>query len=60
MFTAHSYDATWLAAIALMYAHENENAHNISGLARGLRKISDPEQTPIELSSSGWNQIKTV
>ena len=57
-FTAHSYDATWLAAAAILYAHENETPHNIDGLARGLRKLSDPNHPQLELSTSGWNQIK--
>ena len=58
VFTAHSYDATWLAATAILYAHRNESPHDINGLARGLRKISGPIHPQIELSTSGWNQIK--
>jgi len=57
-FAAHTYDATWLGVTALMYADANEAPHDIKGLARGLRQISDTEQPEITFSQTGWNQIK--
>jgi ABC-type branched-subunit amino acid transport system substrate-binding protein len=59
VFAAHTYDATWLAATALMWAHTNEEPHSIEGLARGLRQISDPNGPEVNLNPDDWNQLRT-
>ena len=58
VFAAHTYDATWLAATALMWANTNEEPHSIKGLARGLRQISDPNGPELNLNTDDWNQLR--
>ena len=60
VFAAHTYDATWLAASALTWANANETSHDILGLARGLRNLSDTTSNEVRLSPEGWNQIETA
>lgn len=58
VFAAHTYDATWLAATALLWSNQHETAHDINGLARGLRQLSDPNGVEIPLTPNGWNQLQ--
>lgn len=51
-FTVHTYDATWLLALATAWAHYNEADTGGRALARGLRRISAGETVPIRFA--GW------
>lgn len=54
-FTAHAYDAAWLAAYGVAWADAQEGGVSGLGIARGLRQISDGEA--VEIRSSGWEGV---
>lgn len=51
-FTPHSYDAAWLVAYGIAWAHLVEGDIDGVGIARGLRRISGGE--PIDLAPASW------
>ena len=57
VFAAHTYDATWLAFLSILWVEYNEkleNGWNYAPYARGLRNVSDTSEG-IELSPNNWN-----
>lgn len=58
-YSAHMYDATWLAVYGTAWAHyQRDGELNGLNLAYGLQQISAPGQEPTPVSSSTWNAIK--
>lgn len=53
-FTAHAYDAAWLVLYGSAYATFEDGAVTGTGIAKGLRRISDPSGTEIEIRGSQW------
>lgn len=54
-FTPHSYDAAWLILYATAWSYFNEGEITGTGIARGLRKLSDGKAVEIEPIS--WNTV---
>lgn len=54
-FTAHAYDAGWLAAYALAWAALNEPRVDGTALGRGLRRVS--EGTPLDVGELTWVDV---
>lgn len=60
VFAAHTYDAMWLGAVAIGWAHYNGNPYNPSDLGRGIRSIADTtSMTELDLTDASWPQIRT-
>ena len=57
-YTAYAYDAAWLVIYGAAWAHYNEVAVNGLGIARGLRYISDPGGTDVDIGPSAWNSVR--
>jgi branched-chain amino acid transport system substrate-binding protein len=56
-FSAHAYDASWLAIAGAAWSHYQEGAITGLGAARGLRKLSDSSGPSYDLSQTDWNSI---
>lgn len=54
-FTPHSYDAAWLVAYGIAWAHYVEGDIDGIGIARGLRRISGGE--PIDIAPMSWRTV---
>lgn len=54
-FTAHAYDAGWLAAYALAWAALNEPQIDRRALGRGLRRLSDGD--PLDVGELTWADV---
>jgi len=52
-FTAQSYDAAWLALYGVGWATFNESAVTGTGIARGLRRVSDGAPFDVRASTLG-------
>ncbi|MEM9696699.1 MAG: ABC transporter substrate-binding protein [Myxococcota bacterium] len=60
-FAAQAYDAAWLILYGAASAYvETRSEVTGAGIARGLRKISDPAGTPVELRGSQWPRARQV
>lgn len=67
VFSAHAYDAAWLALAGLAWATHNEPAVTGIGAARGLRRVSDPNYTDpnppfnpsTEIGPGAWTTIQS-
>ena len=57
-FNAYAYDAAWLVVYGAAWAHYNETAINGLGIARGLRYISDPGGSDVDVGPSAWNALR--
>ncbi|MCA9615521.1 MAG: hypothetical protein KC586_22350, partial [Myxococcales bacterium] len=57
-FTAHAYDAGWLATYALAWAALQETRVDARGLGRGLRRLS--EGTAIDVGELSWPDVMTA
>ncbi|WP_428261165.1 ABC transporter substrate-binding protein [Haliangium sp.] len=56
IFTANAFDAAWVVALGVAWAHYQENEITGLGVARGLRKLSNKDGMTANLgSSSGWS-----
>ncbi len=54
-YSAHSYDATWLAIYSTSWSLANEGKISSLGMARGLRKVSSG--TSVEIRPTSWNTV---
>lgn len=57
VYTAHTWDATWLAMAGVAWAVSNEDGVTGVGIARGLRRVSDTKPDPLALGSESWTSI---
>lgn len=53
-FVAHAYDAGWLVALGAAWALLREDGLTGTNIAKGLRRISDPEATPMDVRGDSW------
>ncbi len=56
-YTAYAYDAAWLVIYGTAWAHYNEGSMSGLGVARGLRQISKPGATEIDVGPTQWNAL---
>ena len=56
-YTAYAYDAAWLVIYGTAWAHYNEGSMSGLGVARGLRQISKPGATEIDIGPTQWNAL---
>ncbi|MCP4805000.1 MAG: ABC transporter substrate-binding protein [Proteobacteria bacterium] len=56
VYTAYSYDASWLAIYGTAWSHYDEGEIYGVGMARGLRNISSGTET--EIRPTRWNEVK--
>jgi len=56
-YTAFAYDAAWLVIYGTAWAHYNEGAMTGLGVARGLRQVSKPGSTEIDIGPSTWTTL---
>jgi branched-chain amino acid transport system substrate-binding protein len=57
-YTAYAYDAAWLVIYGVAWAHYNETSISGIGIARGLRDISDPSGSDVDVGPSSWNSLR--
>ncbi len=57
-FTAHAYDASWLAIAGAAWSWYSEDAITGLGSARGLRKVSSGDT--LAVGPNDWNDIKAA
>jgi ABC-type branched-subunit amino acid transport system substrate-binding protein len=56
-YTAFAYDAAWLVIYGTAWAHYNEGAMTGLGVARGLRQVSKPGSTEIDIGPTTWTTL---
>ncbi len=56
VYTAHSWDAAWLALYGVAWSAANEGAITGTGIARGLRRVSAGD--PVDISPTRWSQVR--
>lgn len=54
-FTAHAYDAGWLALYGVVWSAFQEGGVTPRGVARGLRRVSDG--TPVDVGELSWGTV---
>ncbi len=52
IYTAYAYDASWLAMYAVAWSTFNEGGLSGTGMARGMRKVS--QGIDVEIRPTGW------
>ena len=57
VFSAFSYDATWIGLYGLIWAHYQEDPSSGTSIARGLRNLSDTSGMGIPISLSSWTDV---
>ena len=57
VFAAHTYDATWLAAISILWAHAEGELHSPQAYGRALRSVSKMDESEISLEPRFWNGL---
>ena len=57
-FSAHTYDAAWLAIVGAAWSHHNEDGITGLGSARGLRNVSSGDDH--DAGPNSWNDIKAA
>ena len=57
VFSAFSYDATWIGLYGLIWAHYQGDPSSGLSIARGLRKLSEPSGMSISVSLSSWTDV---
>ena len=57
VYSAYTYDATWLALYGFAWSYFQEETSTYQGIARGLRKISHTESATVNTDGSGWATI---
>ena len=55
-FTAHAYDAAWILLYGTAWAHHREDAVTGTGIARGLRRLS--QGVDVRVEPAEWNEVK--
>jgi ABC-type branched-subunit amino acid transport system substrate-binding protein len=58
VYTAHTWDAAWLAIYGVAWAAANEDGLTGTNVARGLRHVS--LGTPISINPTSWSQVQAV
>ena len=59
VFSAHTYDAVWLGALSIAWAHYQQTPYNLTELGRGIRNTADGDVVEeLELTKSNWPQIR--
>lgn len=58
VYTAHTWDAAWLAIYGVAWSAANEDAISGTNVARGLRHVS--LGTPISINPTSWSQVRAV
>lgn len=58
-FSAHAYDAAWMAIAGSVWSRYQEGEISGLGTARGLRKLSDPQGQVYDLSQNQWSLISS-
>lgn len=58
VFAAHTYDAMWLGALSIAWAHYQQTPYNLQELGRGIRNIADTTASDIELKKDNWVLIR--
>lgn len=59
VFAAHTYDAMWLGALSIAWAHYQQAPFDLKELGRGIRNIADTNATSeIELKKENWALIR--
>jgi len=56
-FSAHAYDASWMAIAGAAWSQYHEGEITGIGTARGLRKLSDSSGPSYDLSQTNWSSI---
>lgn len=56
VYTAHAWDAAWLAIYGVAWAAANEDAITGTGIARGLRQLSAGTYIPI--NPTNWTEVR--
>lgn len=56
VYTAHSWDAAWLAIYGVAWSADNEGGISGTGIARGLRHLS--AGTEVWISPTSWTQVR--
>ncbi|MDP2307863.1 MAG: ABC transporter substrate-binding protein [Pseudomonadota bacterium] len=56
VYTAHTWDASWLAIYGVAWSAANEGGITGTGIARGLRQVSAGTDVPIDPTS--WSQVQ--
>jgi branched-chain amino acid transport system substrate-binding protein len=56
-YTPFAYDAAWLVIYGTAWAHYNEAAMTGLGVARGLRQVSKPGSTQIDIGPTDWTTL---
>ena len=59
VFAAHTYDATWLAALAIYWASLHEDAHDITGYGRAIRQFAALSGVSANLVASSWTTLES-
>jgi ABC-type branched-subunit amino acid transport system substrate-binding protein len=58
-YSAHTYDATWLALYGTAWAEYQREGELIGiNLAYGLQRISDPSGVAVNVNPDSWNVVK--
>jgi branched-chain amino acid transport system substrate-binding protein len=55
-FTAHAYDAAWLAAYGVAWSSYREGGIFGTGIARGLRRVTGGE--PVDIGPNSWTTVR--
>ena len=56
-FTANAFDMTWIAMLGSAWAILEEGELNGTNIAKGVRRLSDPDQDPLDLVPSSWDPL---
>jgi len=54
VYSAYTYDATWMALYGFAWSHFQEDTMNYQSISRGLRKLSGTSSDIVNLDGSGW------
>lgn len=57
-YTAHTWDATWLALYGITWSASNEGAITGTGIARGLRHVSYGDA--VDLHPTRWSEVRAI
>lgn len=58
VYTAHSWDAAWLAIYGIAWSNANEGGITGVGVARGLRHVS--AGTAVDINPTRWTQVQAT
>lgn len=57
VYSAYSYDATWIGAYGLIWAHNQGDPSKGVDIAKGLRQLSAVEGTELDINLSSWTTV---